>query len=326
MSLAESDSQRAIFVREYFQFLDSCGIASAVLHGWEGGFKGELTDIDYVIEEEAFPQIASLVAEYCQQAGWRMCQVLRHETTAAFCVCSAADDPSCVVALDACTAYQRNGSVFFSAAELLAGTIALPWGGNRLLEVNELKYRFMKAAAKAKPVEGIGAELAAYPETVRKECAEWLRSEWRLEMPDWSLKTLEDVLVNLHALTCRQVGFFSVRSLMRIAERVLHPTGMLLVVGPNHDEEAARLRDVFGRLYFRRVSGRKGAGVGCLPALIRSTLITVPVGGGLVRLLESSGLVLNVGDNPSGADINLAKFLEARCARRENLEEARSCH
>jgi hypothetical protein len=313
------ESRSAPFARGFFQYLDSKKITSAVLHGWEGGFEGDLTDIDYVIEEEAFPQIASHVAEYCRQVGWRQCQILRHEATAAFCVCSAADDPSCVVALDACSDYQRNGSIFFSASELLEETIPLPWGGARLSEVNELKYRFIKAAAKAKPVEGIGQELAAYPEAIRRACEEWLEAEWQMKMPDWSLVTLEQILSDLHRRTCRSVGFLKGRSLMRMAGRVLNPTGMLVVMGSEQEETAERFRKVFGRLYFRTVSGRTRVELDCVTALIRSTLITVSECGVLSGLLGSRDLIFDARNDVLDGEINFAKFLEARCARREGL-------
>jgi hypothetical protein len=149
--MTDSQTRSAAFVRGFFSFLESRQVRSAVLHGGADGFERELSDVDFVVDGGTFPQLPARIDEYCAQAGWLLCQVLRHETTAAYFVCSAVDDPACSVALDACSDYQRNGSVFLRAETFLQNRQALAWGGHRLSPANELRYRFCKAAAKNKP-------------------------------------------------------------------------------------------------------------------------------------------------------------------------------
>lgn len=312
----------AAFVRQFFAFLDREQVAAAVLHGWEEGFEGELSDIDFVVEDRVFPDLAPLVARHCRESGWRLCQVLRHETTAAFFVCSAADDPACVVALDACSSYQRRGTVFLRAADLLEGRVALPWGGHRVAPVMELNYRLVKAAAKAKRPEAVSGTLAAYPTGVRDESAAWLRAAFGITVSDWSEGEVARVLGELRSRTGWSPRFLGPRSLLRILRRVLRPTGLAVVLGDAPPSLAERFGDVFGGLYFRRVKEQDRTGPTAWPALARSTLVLGRSRGAGTGLLKRLGLAWEAGERPVES---LAAFLEDRCARRENLDRPISC-
>ena len=320
MQAPTHNSRIASFVRGYFARLDELGIASAVLHDWQGAFENELTDVDHVIDARAFPDVARIVSEYCAESGWRMCQVLRHETTAAYCVCSAADDPGCAVALDACSDYQRNGTVLLTAGELLADRRPLPWGGFRLSETSELKYRMIKAAAKRKDAAVIGPELAGYPAVPREACETWLESRWGFRLEQWSVEGLARAFTHLHRKTCNRAGFLQPASLKRIAGRILQPTGLFAILHPGASKElSAGLRDTFGDLYFRRPSMAQGFGARTLLSIIRSTIVFSARPGPFAALCPKSCRMRVSSTDAVSASHEIADFLHRRCHRREHL-------
>jgi hypothetical protein len=272
-----SRQKAAAFVRGFFRFLESRQVRSAVLHGGEDGFERELSDVDFVVARDAFGRLPSLIDEYSTQSGWRLCQILRHETTAAYFVCSAADDPACAVALDACSDYQRNGTVFITAEELMENLEPLPWGGHGLSPANELRYRFAKAAAKNKDTSAAATEFARYPEEARRDCATWLRENWGISPASWSPTDLSPALANLRAVSNRRPSLLQAGALNRILTRILQPTGLIVIAG-HHDfaATAARLENVYGHLYFRKVKKIASLQPAMLKDLIASTLIVVP--------------------------------------------------
>lgn len=264
------------FVRRFFYFLEGQGIRAAVLHGGEDGFEEELSDVDFTVDAVSFGLLPVLIREYCHQSGWRLCQVLRHETTAAFFVCSALDDPACAVALDACSDYLRNGSFFLSADFLLKERRSLSWGGFGLSPGAELKYRFAKAAAKSKDPITAAAEFSGYPKEVRSECALWLEECWDVAGVVWDEAGLRLAFERLRAKVHQGPLQMRCGSAARILSRVLKPTGMVVVCGhEDYEARSASLERVFGHLYFRRV--KKGARfrAAFLKDLIASTLIVV---------------------------------------------------
>jgi hypothetical protein len=316
-----NNNRCGFFVRGYFAKLDEIGVAAAALHDWQDGFENELTDVDYVIDPDDFPKVSRLVADYCEKVGWRLCQVLRHETSAAFCVCSAADDPSCTVALDACSDYRRNGTLLLRASELLAYREPLPWGGWRLSETSELKYRLIKAAAKQKSAVVIGPELANYPLLARESCEQWLQSRWNLYLPDWSNSSLAKLFSDLHRKTCSRYGGLTALSVLRVAGRITKPTGLLVTFKTNTGPELPEtVKQTFGRLYFRRVRFLpQGGGGGDLLSIIRSTIIITPRAGWLGMLLPRSWRMRINSSAPHTAQQELAGFLQQRCHRREGI-------
>lgn len=309
------------FVRGFFSYLDDHQLPNAVLHDWEHRFDGALSDVDFVVSDEVFDRIAVWVREYCDSVNWRLCQVLRHETTAAYCVCSARDDPACVVALDACSGYQRNGSLLLEAEELLDRRVPLPWGGSRLSSETELKYRLIKAAAKRKEAALIGGDLASYSESDRDACQAWLHARWSVRLADWSLPSQEEAFGNLHAMTCRRAGLFRLRSLLRVVRRFLWPSGLLVSVAPGADpslEDA--VHEAFGRLYFRRAARCPRLGWKVLAGLVRSTLITMTHRAGACHRIGSRRCQLHLEPQPVAAALDqVATFLHRRCLLQEGL-------
>jgi hypothetical protein len=309
----------AAFIRGFFADLESRGIPAAVLHGWQNAFEGSPGDIDFAVETAAFQQLVPRVHQWCAGQGWRLCQVLRHETTAAYCVCASTEDPGVIVALDACSDYRRNETVLLTAVELLAHREPMPWGGMRLAEAMELRYRVAKAAVKNKDPEKSAAEFARYSATARAEVTEWLKVKWGIHLEAWDARAVGGALGALRDKTRNRPPLFALGSLARIGGRILHPSG-LVIVADREPEWVEELERRCGN-YFRRTRTAAFWQAGMLRDLVQSTAIFLPPRSGLASWLVPANCVLEL--NPSwdlatcvGA---IATALAVRCAKRNGL-------
>ncbi|MEO5917128.1 MAG: hypothetical protein ABIS50_23060 [Luteolibacter sp.] len=310
------------FARGFFNFLQSKGVPSAILHGGGDGFENPLSDVDFAVAGNVWGNLTRLIHEYCGGAGWRLCQVLRHEPTAAYHVCSAIDDPACAVALDACSDYQRNGTVYLTASELLEERKPYLWGGFSLTPEKELCYRFAKAAAKSKEVAGVAEEFARYPEPARKNCETWLAKHWGIILAGWDPEDLKTGLGDLRRRSNRRPPVFNADSFARIVSRILSPSGMIVVTGGGDFDEISReLEATFGHLYFRRFLKVDRWKPALIKGLVASTVIVVPEMPGIVESLLPADCVYRPdgGQDTGELLLNFARCLAERCARREML-------
>jgi hypothetical protein len=308
------------FVRGWFIFLEERGIRSSVLHGGADGFEHDLSDVDFTVDPLAFGDLPSLIEEYCGLTGWQLCQILRHETTAAFCVCSAMDDPACAVALDACSDYQRNGTLFLTAESLLKNRNLLPWGGYCLAPATELCYRFAKAAAKSKDTAASADEFATYPEDVRRDCATWLEAQWGIFPKSWDAAVLASSLTRMREKSNLRPSLTQSGALDRIASRIHHPTGLIVIVGrDDSDAIATSLEQVFGHLYFRRIRKAGRWQPAMLKDLVASTLIILPeIGAVWAKLIPADCIHrLDPSQDSDNQCKEVAKHLHERCRHRE---------
>lgn len=311
----------ATFVRGYFGWLEKQGFEVAILHQWESKFEKNISDIDYVIEPRGFHQLLDIVSVYCREQGWQLCQVLRHENTAAFCVCSASDDPSCVVALDACTDYQRHGFLLLRYKDLLNGREVLPWGGYRLAPPIEMRYRFIKAAAKAKPPGKIIPALLEMPVQAREGLPEWLQERWNIEWQDWSFEKISKVLLKMtHHLQNSRISL-SITTMRRLLRRIIHPDGLMVIVDNTEGETANLLHDIFSRLYFRNCKYKKKASLHDVSALICSTLVITEKATLLLKLILPGDSILNLKNTTTNKAIahEVIKHLKNRLMKRSCL-------
>lgn len=308
-------------VRGFFLALNRKQIRSAALHGWENGFDESLSDVDIVVSKEALPSMPKLVSEYANNAGWRLCQVLRHESTAGFYVVSRRREPEVVVALDICSDYRAGERVLMTAEELLEGRERLVWGGYRLSSEKELRYRFLKAGVKSKTGADAGSGLAAFPERSRLSLASWLGERWGVTMEGWKPDLLEKSWTQVAECVRQEPRLLEFSALERIWGRVVCPTGLVVEVAD--DSRRSQVLDVFGRLYFRR------------------KIVSDAFSPSYFKLLPLSGLVVCRHVPPRwrkilGADLHvvaedgepgdllvdrIAEHLEGRCVRRENFRE-----
>ena len=311
-----TEPQVAHFVRGFFTFLEREGVAAAALHGWQDGFVGELSDVDFVIEPLGFARIAALVHAHCQAEGWQLCQILRHETTAAYCICVSKSDPMQVVALDACSDFQRNGMFFLKAGEMLADTQAMPWGGRRLSEENHLLYRVLKAAGKVKDVDQASREFLTFPETTRSKVAATIEHKWGVRIDSWDTGALRQLLPLLAKRSFSLTSVIGSAALWRCVKRLVQPTGMLVVAHRDDGASTAdRLEILFGHLYFRRFRKSERFCPALLKDLVASTLIVVPALGGLwSRIIPADCLHRMAADEDWRV---IAVRLHQRCMQRE---------
>lgn len=312
----------AAFVQRFFALLEREEVAAAALHGWQGGFEGELSDVDFVIESRGFDRIAALVYAHCQAEGWMLCQVLRHETTAAYCVCASIDDPQQAVALDACSDYRRNECILIPATDLLSERVPLISGGFRISDAMGLRYRFAKAAVKSKDPRASAIEFDAYPLALRASCETWLTARWYLVIPSWDAAGLDTVMQQIRTQSNSRPPLQQLKSMLRILTRITRPTGMLLIVGTHADPNlVAGIEERFGRLEFRRTTTAARWTPKILWHLIRSTLVVMPRLSPLVAALVARNRVFNL--DPSW-DLNtsikrVSQSLHARCKHEYRL-------
>lgn len=292
-----------------------------MLHGGHDGFEGDLSDVDFVIEPQGFARLPEWIHRWCEQQGWQLCQVLRHETTAAYYVCSSISDPRQAVALDACSDYRRNESVLLPVDELLTGLIPLPTGGSRVSEEVELCYRFAKAAAKDKNPAAALEEFLRYSSAAQVACETWLQRDWKIALQRWDGEAVTAALSALRARLAKRPPLSNARSLRRMIGRVLRPTGLIVVAPGLREEQIADLRETFERLHFRRFQRATAWRPSLIKGLITSTLIVVPGIGRLVSAWLPKDLLF-YGDpslEPARARRDLAHHLHVRCMRRERL-------
>lgn len=308
------------FVRGFFAFLGTRGIRTVVLHGGESGFDHELSDVDFAVDHASFTILPALIREHCERSGWRLCQILRHETTAAYFVCSATDDPSCAVALDACSDYQRNGTVYLAVEELLANRRLMHWGGYEPDAGAMLRYRFAKAAAKNKSAREAVLEFGTYSPEDRAECSRWLDSAWGIRLTEWDGHSVAVAFSQMRGRSQRRPPLVAGGAWRRVLKRLLQPTGMVVVTGnESHAHRSALFAPVFGQLYFRRVVVASSFRLTMFRDLAASTLIILPSLGKFAAHFVPGSCKHTVDPGSEGHDAldGLAQTLAARCVDRE---------
>lgn len=310
----------AAFVRDFFVFLERNGYAAAVLHGWSDQFEGILSDIDFTIEPAGFQRIATLVNSYCEENGWRLCQILRHEPTAAFCVCSSIDDPDRSVALDACSDYRREGVLLMTSGKLLKQRVKLPWGAYRLATATELEYRVLKAAAKNKDAAGVLTEFSGHPPANRNQASDSLTKNWQVSTGDESEGALAAMQEQLQSRFIERRSRLNGREISRIFSRLLHPTGMLIVTGEDrHEEIRTGFSRIFLPLHFRSAASVDRWRPATLVRLIRTTLLFAPSSDDFrISLVPRDCLFTIANDEPLHEAVKrFARHLEQRTQSRE---------
>ena len=317
--VAAQEGESGAFVRGFFLALEKQGLNAAVLHGWQQNFNEELSDVDFVVSHEGFNRLVEVIANYAEAVGWRLCQVLRHESTAAFCVCSWSGDPSRVVALDACSDYRRLERVLISENDLLVERKKLDWGGYCLTEAMELKYRFVKGAIKGKKAVDLVQDFENYLDKAREELADWLRIRWQVSLKSWDVSDIDSAWKELERRTLEDSVVGKLSKFKRIFWRVFRPTGLVLVTA--NGEQSAVVKRVFERLYFRRNFEARDYKIQSFKKLVSSSLIRCSKINFLSKILLGKKLVLEASSNESSDELvhRVALHLQARCLIREQI-------
>lgn len=99
-----------------FDALDSAGVKTCILHGYEGYPDYIPSDVDFVILPEDLSKVPSIIFKL----PGLLVQCLQHESTAYYYVlCSTSNGGAYFLHLDVSGDYRRNGCVFLSAEEFL---------------------------------------------------------------------------------------------------------------------------------------------------------------------------------------------------------------
>lgn len=312
------------FICGYFKWLEIHNVRAAVLHGWEEGFRGKISDIDHVVDENAFPKIATIVHQYCQSQGWRMCQILRHEKTAAFCVCSAIDDPATSVALDACSDYLRCGKSLITSGDLLENRIPLTCGGFRLSDAMELRYRLVKAAAKDKTPDSIIPQLLDYPDDAYVALGYHLKSSYGVCLRGSGAPDLEQALASLAPKLSPSRRWIQMFDALRIIKRVLLPSGIVCVLPKGSICRDKDIIQAFASLYFRRHRIIHAASAAHFKDVVYSTLIVCnEITSSAMKVLPRDCVFVWEKNASAGETVNkIAEFLHYRCKKREHVVSA----
>lgn len=320
-SLDFDEGDPAGFTHGFLKWLEDNKVESGLIHGWKDDFNNKAGDVDIVVSHAAFKDITGMVHKYCMLAEWQMCQVLRHESTAAFYVCSWMRDPSVVVAFDICSDYRRRERVLICADELLKGRVPIPGGGSRLSSANELRYLFIKGAIKGKNPSDMISSLSDYSESTRRKCSEWITARWGVDIEDWTEDSVSAVWIKLDEITLHEPVDGIWRALQRIIHRLSKPTGLILVCRNRTDIINETFR-AFQRLYFRSNHKLPHWSFKKLPGLIRSSLYGVPQLGSVWKFLLGNNLWIEVKSGESSKDFHqrLADFLAHRCVSREGIQ------
>lgn len=251
--------------RDIFVGLRKRGSECAILHHFEMEDGG---DIDFCCLSPLDEFLTDL-SEVMAPLGWDVIQVFEHERSAAYIVCRSREDRGRYLYFDYCADYRARGHLVLAKKELLAGSQSLPWGGTRVSEEVELKYRFSKAAVKGKNSSTVKAELAPLWERCEESLRLWLRERWQVELKEWTLASVSGALAAL-------AGQFKtpVRSLPEVRlklRRILKPRG-LVWEGPESVSTEMR-EDVSANFRSSTVSSSSSSSIGALKGVFGSRLV-----------------------------------------------------
>ena len=91
----------------------------AILHGWQGLPEHLPSDLDVIVAPEDLPHVEKALLE---ADGGRLVNLLQHESTCYYFVLAVPEDGEVrFLPVDVATDYRRDGRVWFTAGELLAG-------------------------------------------------------------------------------------------------------------------------------------------------------------------------------------------------------------
>ncbi len=242
------------------------GLRCCLIHG--GGDPGDAGDLDFVIAPE---DLAAAEQRLGAARGWRIVQLIQHESTGYYFVMAAERSGRGTVfaALDLATDYRRDGRVFFAADELLADRA----GDLRVASPRaELAYLLAKKLSKGAAPARQGRRLSALAEELGRDAAavasgllgpRWgARIHGLIACGNWAAFEADAPRAARHARTRLLLRDplgplrYWLPEAGRVWRRLRFPTGLhVAVVGPDGAGKSALAREL-GRMLapaFRRV-------------------------------------------------------------------------
>lgn len=112
--------RKTLFIRT-ITTLESAGIATCILHGYERYPDHIPSDVDFIVDTQDICRIGTVIKKNESTIGAQLVQVIQHEATCYFYIlaCPNAGRDITFLQLDAASDYRRNGRIFFRAREFL---------------------------------------------------------------------------------------------------------------------------------------------------------------------------------------------------------------
>ncbi len=277
---------KSAFFNAWWPWMEKVGCQSLILHGWEDMPEIIPSDIDFAVSGVSPDQYLELLDRYCAQCGWKLVQVIEHESDALYAICFQRGSQQSSIVLDVTWDYRRKGEVLIDNRTLFQGRwnpIGKPFY-SAAKEV-EFLYDLVKSASKGKPINEMRERLKPLfeesPDRCRKSLETWLNRKsgvaHQLEEACWSdiekiYKSSPTVVRLSHSRRIRM------REIKLYLRRVMEPTGLIVSYPPEVSLESLKqiaeiLKDAFRWI---KIESR---GVPLIRRWIRrwrSTLLLVP--------------------------------------------------
>jgi thymidylate kinase len=232
-------SDAASFFESFFRELGNRGIPFVILHGYEQLPEQMPSDIDFAVRCEDLTKLLPLQREVARRQGWVLAAVVQGKLFAQYSVFLDPMDPRRFIQLDACGHYVEGVCLVLRDRQLLGGSRPF-----RFFSVpapaSELAYRFAKALLKHKPLDPC---LPRLRELHRMDAAG--ADELFMQLVGTSVGGLEDWFARPAATWEQELRprirahtrfgpINLVRECLRAVRRVLHPTGLhVVILGPD---------------------------------------------------------------------------------------------
>lgn len=232
---------------ELFRFFDREGIAFCALGNTVGYPETISGDVDLAVYPTDFFRMGNLLQTFCLETGVRLIQALQHEQTACAYIIAGLDNQGLpqFLTIDICSDYYRNGKLMLSTDELMDHRQSSE-NGKFLIPSPEMDfiYYLIKKIGKQNLNNTHGKHLSQIfvkdPENATRQINRFWSGQYADDLIEasrsncWELirQRLTDFQNNLHLPSQSQAGIL--RELRRKISRVLHPTGLFVVLlGPD---------------------------------------------------------------------------------------------
>jgi thymidylate kinase len=232
--------------RRLFQFLQDQGVEFVVV-GDVREYETEIdSDIDMVVSSRDLERLPLILRQYCEENGWRLVQILRHEASALyFALASISSGRTVFLHPDVCADYIRNSRKLQREADLLDGRIESPVGFWIPDAPNAFAYYLMKKLDK----NSIDSRQLEYLADLRRQDKPaidgWLDESFGSSLGDDVRHSLdrEDLQSFKKAMPAIYAKLISskpirisdrIKEWVRLAARITRPTGVMIgFLGPD---------------------------------------------------------------------------------------------
>jgi hypothetical protein len=277
-------TSRSEFFNGYWKAMEHQGWIAAILHTWSTYPERIESDVDYVVDGVGYRDLLRFLAKYSKGCGWRLLQIIEHESRAYYCVCMQCVPPYESLALDVTWEYRRLGHLLVPGTVLTRNVRSVPGKSFRVVSVGvEFCYILAKAAAKAKKFDDVRLRIGELLSEDADQCSRTAEEVFACDVPGQgrisnSLEQWEKWFSN--AICFRKVRAgrrFGSKEVCLYVRRMRYPTGFRIRRKEGIDaREVRELTGIFSPL-FRRI--RVGCPSGAFDIyrnyldVVRSTLL-----------------------------------------------------